>query len=524
MTLIYPEREPTVSDPTTSSSNVVQFPPTRPQVTRTTDVELYEELRRMLARLGDVYHRDDVLCTVAVTTKRGVTKARIRDLTNDSLKAFLHNRLDVIAWSKPDKHGDQTSYRDLIPGSIAGMLCGDTEKTVPELTGTATHPLVMPDGEIVAEHGYHDETGLYITPHVPGVRVPDSPTSEQITEAVTLITSVFGDFPWLDQASFAAYIGSLVAPALRWMGGGVSWRVPAPIISANQAGVGKSALCKVFSVLYGHHNATWPSYSEEELEKRLTTAMREAVEPVVMFDNVANGLSINSTVLAQFLTQETWMARILGTSTGISVPITKVVVLNGNNIKAASDMKRRALPITLRYEERHPEKRDPDAYAVGDLETWLDSPQNVQSLMAAFLTIIQGWIADGAPKRPVRMASFGRWASATAGLLDWAGIVGFPDSWGDAVSQEDSEWAEVFDMWEKTIGDKKVTARDMLTTFPSEALPPGSTTASGHPSPRKLGTVLSANEGRWIGGYRIVGSISRGRTYYHLEASEEEDR
>lgn len=522
MTLIYPEREPTVSDPTTSS-NVVPFPPTRPQITRTTDVELYEELRNILPRLGDVYHRDDVLCTVASTTKRGVTKARIRDLSNDSLKAFLHNRMDVIAWSKPDRHGDQHSYRDMIPGSVAGMLCGDTDKTVPELTGTATHPLVMPSGEIVSEPGYHEDTGLYLTPYVPGVTISQPPTSAQLTEAVTLITTVFGDFPWLDQASFASYIGILIAPALRWMGGGVSWRVPAPIISANQPGVGKTALCKVFSALYGNHTATWPSYSDEELEKRLTTAMREAVEPVIMFDNVPNGLSINSTVLAQFLTQETWMARILGTSTGISVPVTKLVVLNGNNIKPASDMKRRALPITLRYEERHPEKRDPEAYAVGDLETWLDSAENVQLLMSAFLTIIRGWIADGAPRRPVRMASFGGWASATAGLLDWAGLVGFPDSWGDSVSQEDGEWAEVFEMWEKTIGDKKVTARDMLTMFPSEALPPGATTASGQASPRKLGTVLSANEGRWIGGYRIVGSISRGRSYYHLEATQEVD-
>ncbi|MFE9247101.1 hypothetical protein [Nocardiopsis sp. NPDC006938] len=518
MTLLYLERDHTVSDPTNSTNNVVQFPPVRPEIAHTNDVELFEELRRLLPRLGDIYHRDDVFCTVAVTTKRGVTKARIRDLSTDALKAFLHNRIDVVAYrDKPDKHGRQ-SYRELTPGTVAGMLCGDTEKLVPELTGTATHPLVMPTGEIVTDSGYHDETGLFITPHVPGVTVPENPTQEQVTDAVTLVTSVFGDFPWLDQASFAAYIGALVAPALRWMGGG-GWRVPAPFISANQAGVGKSALCKVFAALYGQHNASWPSYSEEELEKRLTTAMREAVEPVIMFDNVPNGLSIASGILAQFLTLETWMARILGTNSGISVPITKVVVLNGNNIKPTEDMKRRALPITLRYEERHPEKRDPDAYAVGDLETWLDSPENVQRLMAAFLTIIRGWIGDGAPKRPVRMASFGRWASATAGLLDWAGIVGFPDSWGDSVSQEDSEWAEVFDMWEKTIGDKKVTAREMLTAFPSEALPPGATTASGQPSPRKLGSVLSANEGRWIGGYRIVGSISRGRTYYHLEAA-----
>lgn len=450
-----------------------------------------------------------------------MTKARIRDLSTDSLKAFLHNRLDVVAWSKPDKHGEQRSYRDMIPGSVVGMLCGDTDKTVSELTGTATHPLVMPTGQIVTTSGYHDETGLYLTPHVSNVAVPDTPTQDQITEAVTLITTVFGDFPWLDSASLAAYIGILVAPALRWMGGGVSWRVPAPIISANQPGVGKTALCKVFTALYGQHNATWPAYSDEELEKRLTTAMREAVEPVIMFDNVPNGLTVNSTVLAQFLTQETWMARILGTSTGISVPVTKLVVLNGNNIKPASDMKRRALPVTLRYEERHPEKRDPDDYAVGDLEVWLDSPDNVQRLMTALLTIIRGWIADGAPRRPVRMASFGPWASATAGLLDWAGIPGFPDSWGDTISQEDGEWAEFFEMWEKTIGDKKVTARDVLTSFPSEALPPGATTVSGQASPRKLGSVLSANEGRWIGGYRLVGSISRGRAYYQLEIAEE---
>ncbi|WP_193518711.1 hypothetical protein [Nocardiopsis kunsanensis] len=509
------------SESNETGATVVPFPNRRPEIIRTTDIELYEELRRLLPRLGDVYHRDDALCTVAVTTKRGVTKARIRDLSTDALRAFLHNRVDVMAYTKPDKHGNQDTYRDLIPGSITAMLCGDPDKTVPELTGTATHPLVLPTGQIVTTSGYHDETGLYLTPHVSSVAVPDAPTQDQITEAVTLITTVFGDFPWLDSASFAAYIGILMAPAIRWMGGGVSWRVPAPIISANQAGVGKTALCKVFAALYGQHDTTWPAYSNEELEKRLTTAMREAVEPVIMFDNVPNGMTISSTVLAQFLTQETWRARILGTNTGISVPVTKLVVLNGNNIKPHSDMKRRAIPVTLRYEERHPERRDPDGYAVGDLETWLDCPENVKRLMAALLTIIRGWIADGAPRRPVRMASFGSWASATAGLLDWAGIPGFPDSWGDGVSQEDGEWAEFFEMWEQVLSNEEATAREVLMKFPSEMLPPGATTTSGQPSSRKLGAVLSANEGRWIGGHRLVGRVLKGRVLYRLETAEE---
>src|SRR5699024_5346463 len=227
VTLLYLKRKNTLSEPNTNDdTNVVPFPTTRPEITRTTDVELYEDLRKALPRLGDVYHRDDVLCTVAVTHKRGTTKSRIRDLNSDSLRAFLHNRIDVIAYGKPDKHGFQETYRSLIPGTVAGMVCGDTDKTVPELTGTASHPLGMPTGEIVAKPGYHDETGLYLTPHVSGVAIPASPTPEQVTEAVTFITDVFGDFPWLDQASFASYIGILLAPALRWMGGGLSWRVP----------------------------------------------------------------------------------------------------------------------------------------------------------------------------------------------------------------------------------------------------------------------------------------------------------
>lgn len=517
VTLIYPEREPTLSEPT----NVLSFPSPRPQIIRKSDTELYQELRRLLPRLGEVYHRDEALCTVSTTTKRGITKARIRDLTNDSLRAFLHNRVDVIALSKPDRHGEQTSHPEMIPSSIAGMLCGDTEKLVPELTGTATHPLVMPSGEIVTEAGYHDETGLYITPHVPDVTVPEQPTQEQITEAVTLITTVFGDFPWLDSESFAAYIGALIAPALRWMGGGISYRVPAVIISANQPGVGKTALCKVFTALYGQHSANWPAYSEEELEKRLTTAMREAVEPVIMFDNLPNGLTVGSTNLSQFLTQDTWMARILGTNTGISVPITKLVVLNGNNIKPSDDMKRRSLPITLRYEERNPERRDPDAYAVGDLEAWLDDKRNVRQLMTAILTIISGWVAEGAPRRTVRMASFGPWASATAGLLDWAGIVGFPDSWGDTVSQEDGEWVEFFEMWAKVI-QGEATAREVIMQMPSAMLPPGATTLRGETSPRKLGSLLAANEGRWIGQHRLVARTLKGRVFYRMETSSEE--
>ena len=120
------------------------------------------------------------------------------------------------------------------------------------------------------------------------------------------------------------------------------------------------------------------------------------------------------------------------------------------------------------------------------------------------------------------MASFGAWASATAGLLDWAGIVGFPDAWGDTVSQEDGEWAEFFEMWEKTIEDGEATAREVLMKLPSEMLPPGATTVSGQPSSRKLGGLLAANEGRWIGGHRLVARVLKGRVLYRVETAEDE--
>ena len=184
-------------------------------------------------------------------------------------------------------------------------------------------------------------------------------------------------------------------------------------------------------------------------------------------------------------------------------------------------MKRRSLPITLRYEERNPERRDPDAYAVGDLEAWLDDNRNVRQLMTAILTIISGWVAEGAPRRTVRMASFGPWASATAGLLDWAGIVGFPDSWGDTVSQEDGEWVEFFEMWAKVI-QGEATAREVIMQMPSAMLPPGATTLRGETSPRKLGSLLAANEGRWIGQHRLVARTLKGRVFYRMETSSEE--
>lgn len=109
-------------------------------------------------------------------------------------------------------------------------------------------PFLRPDGTVCANPGYDSLTCLFYAP-APGLRLPEIPESPMIDDVeaiLDLIDSAIGDFPFVDTASKANAIASMLTPVVR---PAIDSPTPLALYDAPQAGTGKSLLAEVVSII-----------------------------------------------------------------------------------------------------------------------------------------------------------------------------------------------------------------------------------------------------------------------------------
>ncbi|MBD2830726.1 hypothetical protein ID875_32685 [Streptomyces globisporus] len=142
---------------------------------------------------------------------------------------------------------------------------------------------------------------------------------------------------------------------------------------------------------------------------------------MITFDNVDNGGSLKSPILADLLTKEYWEDRVLGSTANVGAPNDRLWLATGNNLRTGGDMARRVLWVRLDPDCPNPDQRD--NFAIGDFKIWVR--EHSTEILQALLVLASGWAQAGAPRRTVKMGGYSEWTSAVAGLLDWSGIPGF---------------------------------------------------------------------------------------------------
>jgi len=314
-----------------------------------------------------------------------------------------------------------------------------------------------------------------------------------------LLLRMTGDFPWVRPSDRAQYFALAFAPIMRPY---IPGPTPMGLISATAMGSGKSYLTYLFTELYGMGTLTWPNDGSEELRKAITTKLTTTGAPVITFDNVDNGGTLKSPVLADLLTKSYWEDRQLGSMTNIGAPNDRLWLATGNNIRTGGDMARRVIWVRLDPDCPNPDQRD--GFAIGDFQIWVR--QNAAAVLRALLTLATGWIAAGAPRRNVRMGSYSEWTSAMAGLLDWAEIPGFMEDRGSTsldLDEEAGEWHALLATWYRVFGNRPMATKEVLQASDvAEEVP--LTTRHERPVPRQLGQWLNARMGRYYGDYRLV--------------------
>src|SRR5262249_45815830 len=227
----------------------------------------------------------------------------------------------------------------------------------------------------------------------PGFSVPTitlEPSAAEIEAARNLLLSeLFGEFPFEDDASRAHVLVATLLPFIRTM---IPGSTPLHLIDAPSPGTGKGLLADVMSVPATGRSATIMSegQDDEEWRKRITAVLMGG--PVfILIDNVRQRL--DSAALAAAVTGGTWTDRIVGHTVMATLPVQSAWVATGNNITLSNEMARRSVRIRLDARVDKPWTRS--GFKHPKLRDW--ALENRGRLVHACLTLIKAWIAAGQP-------------------------------------------------------------------------------------------------------------------------------
>lgn len=467
-------------------------------------------------KLPNLYVRDGQVVEIVEPSGSITGLIRVETVTPDRLRHLLA----VHAHTYKVKTSKETTR--LVPASPSVAVCQavlacSAWPGLRALRGVVHAPIIRPDGTLLQDPGYDEATGLYLSPRITVPEIPDEPTDLDVARAKRLVFgTVLRDFCFDSDASKANYTALLMTPALRHY---IDSLAPLGLISSTTRGSGKTLLGLIMDALYGLYITTWQP-REEELVKAITAVFRDSTAPVVMFDNVGTGDTVDHATLAMLLTSRTWTGRILGRSRVITAANDRLWLATGNNIMVGGDIASRSVLVRLDPQMERPEKRT--GFAIDDLEGWLRDDTNRAELLHAVLTLARAWIAAGAPQGEATMRTFTPWARAMAGLTTFLGLSGFLANEAELVESADEEEAGTVAFlmqWHRMYGSQPKRAIDLLDsaradcaggqwhdpwqgTFP--------TRANGNPFTAKgLARFLAARRGRIFSGLRLDGQFDR---------------
>jgi hypothetical protein len=384
------------------------------------------------------------------------------EITAPSLAALLadHTFTYRIKGGKDDKGQPTTYEEEVTPGSqsLGAALARKTWTGLLPLHGIVGAPVLRPDGTLLQESGYDESTGLYLASRIPLDPVPAEPSKTQVAAARTFLLKTFlGDFPWVDDADKANYVGVLVTPILRRY---LRTLIPFVVFTATMPSSGKTILTCGPGMLYGQRVLTW-THSDEELRKSITAVLAEPVGTII-FDNLAEGTVIDSPVLARLITDRTWADRILGGNKIGGGANDRLWSATGNNLLLGGDMATRTVLVRLNPNMPRPEERT--GFKIPNLDHWILDPANQRVVLWHLLILVIDWTRNGAPRKPgLTMRQFTPWAEAIGGFLEHHGVSGFLANIETVrdIDDENATWTAFLARWRKIHQDSWRTSREI---------------------------------------------------------------
>jgi len=331
---------------------------------------------------------------------------------------------------------------------------------LPPLEALIETPFLRIDGTVCTCPGYDQATYLFYAP-APGMRLPEIPEAPMIDDVdvmLDLIDSAIGDFPFVDPASKANAIASMLTPVVR---PAITSPTPLALYDAPQAGTGKTLLAEVVAIIAtGRAAETFSAPTDpEEWRKKITTALASGTG-VVVIDNI--NYRLDSDALCSAITATTISDRVFRTFERIVLPVKCAWIATGNNVQLGGDMPRRCCWIRLDAKQSKPFQRTGLKHE--NLRTWVTEHRG--DLIAALLIFARYWFHQGRPKpkRVPSLGSFESWCNVVGGILELAGVEGFLGNSDAMFEQADSDavqWEAFLVVLADVFGDEPFRATDV---------------------------------------------------------------
>jgi hypothetical protein len=373
----------------------------------------------LAARAEGLYQRGGQLVRVVRTEAPGARVRRpdaapvIRALPGPILREELSRH---VAFVKPGKDGDGEQPAQGPGHVVSAIAARGVWEGFPHLAGIVSHPVLLPNGQVLATPGFHDDSGLLLwLPDGLLVEVGDRPTQADAVAARSVLLDVVADFPFKADTHRAAWLAATLTPLAR-----PAFAGPAPLnlVDGNVAGVGKGLLADVaaITVLGRPFSVAGYTSDREELRKVITTIALEGDE-MVLFDNLSG--PVGNDVLDRALTATWWKDRILGGNRYYDGPLDICWWATGNNVSLLGDTVRRVMQVRLETDLEHPEERQ--GFMHPDLRRYVLA--NRGKLLSAALTILRAYEVAGRPAVSIRpWGSFESWSDLVRAAVIWCGL------------------------------------------------------------------------------------------------------
>jgi hypothetical protein len=373
----------------------------------------------------------------------------VNELTNDRLKQEIHRvvRFQGKRGFKPCPQPLVTEMRAIVFEQIP----------LPRLRQVATAPMIAgDDGKIVTENGYHEDLGVFLWCSEPISAVPQSPSAEELANAVRIINEPLQDFPFVGESSKATALAIMLTPFVRRL---IHGATPLHLIEKATPGTGASLLTDALltpSVGSAVQKLTPPT-QETEWKYSLEAVLR-GLPAAVVIDNVRELTSVS---LAKTLTDDVLVTRLVGSSNTAALPVMCVWVGTGNNPTLHQEIARRSIRCQLDAGVEQPWLGR--TFQISNLKDWLR--EHRPEMVWAVLTIIRSWLVAGQPKAAKTVGMFESYCQVVGGILEHAGIEGFLGDGAFVASGEDLQteaerW--FITLWWARFKDSNVRVTDLL--------------------------------------------------------------
>ena len=364
-------------------------------------LQLFEHSRRLVAIAAGAKPPKGLTRPEGVPLITPVTVPRLTELASQAARFYTPTE-DGRAYHRP-------------PAWLIQTLLARTERPFPPLEAIVHAPTIRPDGSLIGDEGYDEDTGLYLD--LGGMQyapIASAPTLAEARQALGQLKDPLRGFPFAEPYHTSATLAMVLTLVCRHF---IQSSAPLGGITAHGQGAGKGLLATVIALIgTGRQCAFWPQPIDEAEEKKRLLAIGLQGDSVVCIDNVTK--PFGSGTFANVITSMTYADRILGVSQNAEVRFHCVWLATGNNLTYVGDMARRVVPIIIDPKVERPEERTGFTYP--------DLPRHVLShrsaLVTAALTIMLAYIQAGCPRQTTRAyGSFDDWYQKIAGALMWIG-------------------------------------------------------------------------------------------------------